>query len=881
MSGALAGVQLGPYRLDAPIGAGGMGEVYRGTDTRLGRQVAIKILPAAWAADPERRARFEREAHAIAALNHPHICTIHDVGRERDVDYMVMELIDGQTLADAIGRQPMALDRALAYAIAVADALDAAHRHGIVHRDLKPANVMIVKAKSGAVSGQAKLLDFGLAQIAAAAAGATAADVTGTGVILGTPQYMSPEQIDGRPADARTDIFAFGALLYEMLTGRPPFDGSGSPALMAAILRSDPAPIETVRPAVPAALAWLIRICLAKSPDERFASMHDILLHLRRIAAEPESAQGQGASRRRGLAIALAVIGIVAVAVLSIVMARRETRSSAPPVSFTIAPPPGTRFPRGAVQMALAPTGDRIVFVANSPDGVSHLWLRRFDAVEPQLLEGTDGAAYPFWSADGRAVAFYAGSALKRIDSTGGAVQTIAEGAVARGGAWGPDGTIIFGGAGGLARVAETGGTVTPVAASDAARGLGRPVWPTFLPDGRRFLYSVQDSSALAVYQGSLESPAPARRMFSADSNVVISGSSLFSISRRSLISQTYDADRGVITGQPVTIASGLTFDNPARSGGAFAVGADGTIAYRSASPDSRLVWFTRAGARSEAFPDAADYHNPSLSPDGTRVAIEKTDPATREHTIWKLDLARGTTSRLVFDQGGAHEPIWSPDGARVIFSTSRHGSLDFYWIAADGSGKDEPVGDPAARSAREIATDWSSDGQFLAYEMDGVGKRGLWILPIAPLRAPSRFFESAARVGDGAFSPDRHWLAYTSDEAGAPQVYVRRFPESDRPWQVSTRGGIQPRWSHDGSQLFFLGGDGNGTMMSADIRINAGTFQTGPPVALFDTGLRSSSSDRTLYCVTPEGRFLVNLSVEDDSSAPITVLLHWKPPAR
>jgi Tol biopolymer transport system component len=869
-----------------------MGEIYSATDTRLGREVAVKILPAAWAGDPQRRARFEREARAIAALNHPNICTIHDVGHDQGIDFLIMELVEGESLARRLARGPLPLDQALARAIEVADALDKAHRQGIIHRDLKPGNVMLTKTGSGTSRvGHVKLLDFGLARIVTSAVGASAAPptdiqpMTDAGAVLGTLQYMAPEQIEGRPADARTDIFAFGALLYEMLTGRRAFEGSSSPALMAAIMRDEAPSLESVKPPLPSALDRLVRTCLAKDPEDRFASMHDVLLELRWIVPDgrapvPSTGTLRNARRPGWLTWALGIaFAIALLAFLAIYLSRHQALTPASSISFSVYPPEGTRFPRGTAEMAVSPDGSRLVFVALSVDGTRHLWIRRFDSVDARAVEDTEDAEYPFWSGDGRSIGFFARGRLKRTAEAGGSPQVLCEvQGTTGGGTWNRDGAILFSGRNGpIQRVADTGGVATAVTTLDGSRKETAHVWPVFLPDGRRFLYLGRSDNPeqMGIYQGSLDSQQT-HRLLAADSNVGPAGTYLLSLSKGSLIAYVYDSDHGRVVGEPIKVAEQIALDSPLRSGSPFSVNANGVLAYRSSSPDSRLIWFDRTGKEVGSFSARADYHNPSLSPDEKRLAIEKTDPATARHTIWILELSRGIISRLVFDAAGAHQPVWSPDGRRVVFSSTRLGGLDLYWIRADGAGGDELLRSSPER-IEHVVTDWSLDGRFLLYQpRSGARHSNLWLLPISPPGNARPFFEAASNEHQGQFAPNVRWIAYVSDESGAQEVYVRPFPGADRKWRVSTHGGTQPRWRRDGKELFYLAPDGK--LMAADVKIDGSAFDTGTPRALFDSGLRASFLERDQYVVTQDGRrFLVNLSAEDENSAPITVVWNWE----
>ena len=694
---------------------------------------------------------------------------------------------------------------------------------------------------------------------------------------------MAPEQIEGRPADARTDIFAFGALLYEVLTGRRAFEASSSPALMAAILRDDAPSLASTKPELPRALDRLVRTCLAKDPDDRFASMHDVLLELRWIATDsdapaPLTGTLRDARTRAWLPWALGTaLAIGALAIAVVYLPRRQAVTPVPVISFSIYPPEGTRFPRGTAEMALSPDGTGLVFVALSADGNRHLWIRRFDSVDARAVEGAEGASYPFWSADGRSIGFFAHGKLLRIAEHGGSSQIVCDRAQPRGGTWNRDGTILFSGdSGAIQRVAVTGGVATAVTTLDISRKEGAHLWPAFLPDGRRFLYVARtgDREQMAVYQGSLDSPET-HHVLAGESNVGPAGGYLFLLNSRSLIAHVYDPDRAEVVGDPIGVAERLLFDSPQRSGAAFAVSANGTLAYRSASPDSRLIWLDRTGQEIGSVRDLADYHNPSLSPDERRLAIEKTDTATGRHTIWILELTRGTTSRLVFDAAGAHQPVWSPDGSRVVFSSYRIGGLRLYWIRADGAGSEELIANTPEKMDA-IVTDWSLDGHLLLIQ-PRLGGHGLWLLPVAPPGKARLFFEAASNHRQSQFSPDTRWVAYTSDEGGAQEVYVRPFPAGDRKWQVSTHGGVQPRWRRDGRELFYLAPDGK--LMAVDVKPTSSTFGTDVPRALFDTGIRTSFLWHNQYVVTRDGqRFLVNLSAEDQGSAPITVVLNWDP---
>ena len=874
------GDQLGPFRIGHLIGAGGMGEVYRATDTRLDRDVAIKVLPRASAIDAASRDAFEREARAISKLTHPRISTLYDVGSApfggATVPYLVMELVDGETLAARLARGPLPVDQALAVAIEIADALVAAHAAGVVHRDIKPANIMLTR--SGA-----KLLDFGLARLqhslaAAQPAGTFAGNPqTQHSALLGTLPYMAPEQLRGAEIDARTDLFAFGAVLYEMLTGRRAFDAASEAELAAAIREHEPAPLAAQAPRVPPALDRVVTTCLAKDPVERWQTAKDLLRELRWVRDDRTIQAAPAASLRnaRRAAVAAAALAAGLLVVAAIGLTRQPPPASR--VSFSIYPPEGTRFPRGTAEMAVSPDGSRLVFVAISADGNSRLWLRRFADVESRPIDGSDGAHRPFWSPDGRSIAFFAHNRLKRIAEAGGLPQDICEVGWGEGsGTWSREGVIVFGAFGqALSRVAETGGLPTPATALDPSRQQYRHSWPVFLPDGRRFLFLAQsnDPAETAVYQGTLGS-TETRRAFAAVSRVAVVGSHVLTLSKGLLIAQPYNAERVQVGAVATTIAEHVDSDTTQRSGGALSAAAAGVVAYRSASADSRLIWFDRTGSEIGAFPTRADYHHPWLSPDETRVGVEKTDPATGRHGVWILDLARGTSSRLLLDATGAHRPIWSPDGTRIGFGSNRLGGHDLYEIASDGSGGERLV--LSSKEGGLEVTDWSLDGRFLLYQIKRRGTYDILALPLSPAREPQGVLETSAEEIHAMFSPDVRWIAYTSNESGSPEVYVRAFPDAGARWQVSVRGGAQPRWRRDGKELFYLALDGR--LMAVAVNATPAGIETGPPRPLFDTGIRGGFLDRrNQYLVTKDGqRFLVNLSAEDENSAPITVVMNW-----
>jgi Tol biopolymer transport system component len=606
---------------------------------------------------------------------------------------------------------------------------------GIVHRDLKPGNVMLTK--SGV-----KLLDFGLARFlppggGERGAGAGAADpLTTEGAIVGTVPYMSPEQLRGEAADARSDIFAFGAVLYEMITGARAFAANSQAELAAAILEHDPPAITTCQPLAPPALDRVVATCLAKHPEDRWPRARDVLRELKWIRDDgdrrPPPVAARASRRNRWLAGAGVAAG-VAIAVLATVMWPRESAAPAPPprVSFTIEPPKGTTFPRASAQIAISPDATRLVFVALSTDGTSRLWIRRLDATESRLIAGTDGAQYPFWSPDSRSLAFFIhGEKLVRVDADGGARQELSDVFMPQGGAWAGD-QILFSSNGTLHRMTTTGGVVTPVTTLDASRKERRHAWPAFLPDGRRFLYASlpAEDGQPAIYQGTLDSTST-ERVLTGSTSFVLAGTRLLSVNNRSLVVQTLDAERARVSGEPTTLASGVGVDVRGANGG-FAASGGRVLAYRVVGDHSRLQWFDRQGRPETAFQQTADYQHPWLAPDETHVTIEKTDPSTRRHGVWILDVPRDITTRLLVDPSGAHVPVWSPDGRRIVFGSNRLGGNDLYAMSADGTGEQTLVLESPHHFILQ-PTDWSTDQRFIVYTE--YNRRGdIWILPMVP----------------------------------------------------------------------------------------------------------------------------------------------------
>jgi len=882
-----AGTRLGPHEILSLIGAGGMGEVYKARDTRLDRIVAIKVLPAHLADSTELRERFEREARTIASLNHPHICTLYDIGRQDGTDFLVMEYLEGETLAMRLLKGPLPLDQVFRYAIEISDALDKAHRKSVTHRDVKPGNIMLTKNGS-------KLLDFGLAKLKQAAAPAATPlsqlptltqNPTVQGTILGTMQYMAPEQLEGKvdELDGRTDIFAFGAVVYEMATGRKAFQGKSSASLIGAIMSSDPPPISSLQPMTPPALDHVTKKCLAKDPDDRWQTARDVWHELCWIAeggsqaGMPAPVVPQRKSRER-LAWSVAAIlfaGLVAALALGAVAYLRRAPADQQAVRFSIDPPDKARFSTAFGFLTVSPDGSKLAFQAVDASGKSQLWVRPLDSEAAQPLPGTDNPIQPFWSADSRFLAFYADGKLKKIAVSGGSAQTLAEASTAAGpfnnGAWSREGVVLFIKDNVIYRASAAGGAATPVTQLDASRKEVGHYWPQFLPDGNHFLYLALTSNPenSAIYVGSLDSKER-KLLLNAISDVAYVPPGYLLFSREgTLMAQPFDAQRLELTGEAVPIAEDVQF-NPANGSTTFAASENGVLTYRTGSvQDVQLTWTDRDGRKLGPVGEPGVYRQIALSPDEKRVAVDRIDPQTGGRDLWLLELSRGIFSRLTSDPAMEMDPVWSPDGSQIVFASSRKGPRDLYRITLS-SGQEELLLESRDNSSPE---DWSRDGQFIVYEANGTvgGWKGVSLLPLSGDRKPKPILDTSFRKDEMQISPDGRWIAYISDESGRWEVYVQPFQSPGEKLRLSTNGGGQPRWRKDGRELFYLALDG--TMMA--VPISAGvTISPGIPNSLFQTGI-TVNPVVDQFAVTGDGqRFL--LAVPLEFAPPISVVLNW-----
>ena len=844
------GTRLGPYEVIAPLGAGGMGEVYRARDTRLGRDVAVKVLPAIFSADSDRLHRFEQEACAASALNHPNILIVHDIGAHDGSPYVVSELLEGETLRKRIAGTGLAQRRAIDYALQIAHGLAAAREKGIVHRDLKPDNIFIT------TDDRVKILDFGLAKLTEPTKNVEAqTDVltrrvnTDPGAVMGTAGYMSPEQVRAQRVDHRSDIFSLGVVLYETLSGKRAFRGDSAVETLNAILKEDPLELSESNSQINPALERVVMHCLEKSPERRFQSARDVAFALEALSGLSSSrtmttplppTAGRPKNRERLAWIVATGLLLVLLAALPFVIAYlRRAPIDERVLKFSVLLPEKTNLTGTVPAVALSPDGRRLAFVATY-EGKDLLWVRSLDSLSAQVLsesEGT-GPSTPFWSPDGRFIAFFAGGKLKKIDASGGPPQILCDAAGGaggpRGGTWNRDGVIVFGTVSGpLYRVSAEGGEATTVTALDQSRFENSHRWPYFLPDGRHLLYFVRSNQAEGggVYVGSLDAKETKRLLPTVSSAAYAPPGFLLFLRIDTLMAQPFDTDKLELTGEPFPVAEHVAY-NPGLGRGAFSVSETGVLAFRSGSGQiDQPLWFDRGGKQIGSLGEAGIYFNLWLSPDERRAAVDRSDPQTGANDIWLFDLSRGIPSRFTTDPGSDSNPLWSPDGSRIVFTSSREGVLNLYQKVASGVANEEVL----LKSGEEkVPDDWSADGRFIVFEtLNPKTKWDLWVLPMYGDRQPSPFLQTEFNERQAQFSPDGKWIAYTSDESGTRDVYVQTFPAPGGRWRVSTGGGTQPRWRRDGRELFYIAAGRK--LMAADVKPGA-TFEAGVPKLLFDT---------------------------------------------
>ncbi|HUO85150.1 MAG TPA: protein kinase [Thermoanaerobaculia bacterium] len=899
------GTRLGPYEITAHLGAGGMGEVYRARDTRLGREVAVKILPSEFGENAQLKLRFEREAQTISQLSHPHICLLYDVGESRierlassptgdsvsspdpqssTLSYLVMECLEGETLAERLVRGPLPVDQVLRIGVEVADALEAAHRRGIVHRDLKPGNIMLTK--SGA-----KLLDFGLAKSAeqpplhlltgsgesVSSSPTELRPLTTEGTIVGTFQYMAPEQIDGQPADERTDIFAFGCVLYEMLTGRRAFEGKSKGSLIAAIVSGQPQPVISLQPTTPPALDRVIQECLQKDPDDRWQSAHDIRRELEWIrglfssggtAVEPQS-PAHRRKRREGLAWALAVILPLA-AIAATWMTTRNSAAELPVLVSAIAPPTGTELVAtgdAGGPVTISPNGRHVTYVAKDDQG-PRIWVQSLETGVAKPLPGTSGGMFPFWSPDSRSLGFFQAGRLQVMDLESSAPRAVAEAADARGGSWGPDGTILYSPftQSGIWRVPAGGGEGVEVVKIERPYTTLR--WPAFLPDGRRFVYLAAthvdpDNPETAIWLGSLEGGKP-RKLFQSLGDAIPYGEFLLSLQGTQLVARKLGD--GTIEGKPIPIRDNVLYDSGTWRTIA-SVSSSGLLVVQSTGGQlgSRLIWLDRAGkATGEILPQDT-YTDVAIAPGGDQIAMSIGDPGG---TLFLYDVERGVRTRFSFIDGTAGFPVWTPDGKQVIFNGMTAQSNGIFIKPVDGSRSERLVleDDDGLRP-----TDVTPDGRFLLYDKRTPGEGNIMAVPIAG-GEPFAVVKDPGQQVDGHLSPDGRWITYVSTWGGGRSVFLAPFPGPGGKWQVSgDTAAIYAWWNSNGNEILYL--SANGSMNSVSISFEGNGVHLGSPQQLFSINVNTNS--RSIGVSRDGTRFLARIASERSSGA-ATLVQNW-----
>jgi Tol biopolymer transport system component len=886
-----AGSRFGPYEILSVLGTGGMGEVYKARDTRLDRDVAVKVLPFSFAGDPDRLRRFEQEARAAAALSHPNILAVYDVGIHDGRPYLVSELLAGATLREALAEGALPPSKAIDIARQTASGLAAAHANGITHRDIKPENLFLVQ------DGRVKILDFGLAKLREGAgnrSGQTRPAATEVGVVLGTANYMSPEQVRGLAADSRSDIFSVGVVLFEMLAGTRPFRGDSAVETMSAILKQDPPDLSPDTFKVPPALDRIVRHCLEKHPDERFQSTRDLAFALQSslTGSSPASASmGSLAGspyaavprrRRERIAWSVATVFCLTTLALAAFAYLRSTPAAAiaPVVRVAIPVPETARIDRmlnpssGLTPLALSPDGRYLAFVA-SVDSTSFLWLRPLDSLTANRLAGTAGAIGPFWSPDSQSIAFFANGKLKRVGVAGGEPQTLCETDGLGGATWNQEDVILLspatGGESGLVRVSARGGTISPVTHLDPAHAETNHVWPHFLPDGRHFLYNIIGRDDAGIYVGSLDSADRTQLVpFNLKDPDDVGLSTLayaapgyvLYVRGQTLVAQPIDLGHFKMSGPAVPIAEGVEKIGPGSA--AFSVSNTGVLAYWAGTgvPTSQLTWRARDGSVISSLGDPGRYINVVLAPDERRIALSRVDPG-KQSAIWVLDVTRGTSMKVSFDPVSL-EPVWSPDSASLVYGSARDGPPSLIQKAVTGAGQDVVL---LKSDHGNTPTDWCADGTIVFQAGTANDRSDVLMLPPTGDRRPTAVLHTPSNELNARCSPDGRWLAYSSDESGRDEVYVMSFPKSGGKWPISTGGGTQPLWRRDGTELFYVAPDRTVTA----VRINGGsTFEAGTATRLFK--LRGSS-----YAPTADGRrFVTDEPIGEAGPRPITVVLNW-----
>jgi Tol biopolymer transport system component len=869
-----SGTKLGPYEILSPLGSGGMGEVYRARDTRLDRDVAIKVLSGHFVSTPSLKERFEREARTISQLSHPNICRLYDVGSQDGSDYLVMECLEGETLADRLNRGPLLVEEVLRYGAQIADALDKAHQQGVIHRDLKPGNIMLTKAG-------AKVLDFGLAKQAQATSASASVltamtagkPLTVEGTIVGTYQYMAPEQIEGSEADTRTDIFALGCVLYEMATGTRAFAGKTQASVIASILATEPPPLSSVVPMTPPALDRLVRSCMAKDREDRIQSAHDVKLQLDWIAEAGSQAGIPApvvARRRVSQRLAWVVAAMAAAAAIAFAIGF-VLRAPVPPHPLRVSILPPDQHSFDPLSIALSPDGTKLAFVATVAGLAPQLWVRPLDSTAAQPLAGTEDASFPFWSPDSRSLGFFAQGKLRVIDASGGAVQTLADAAQPRGGAWGTDGTILFtpNPTSPLLRIPAAGGTPSQAMRQDKAAASTATItaqrWPAFLPDGRHFIFfqfSRGDQGARgAIHLGALDSQQDTI-LVGADYCGRYANGHLMFVRGGNLMTQSFDEKKLKTTGNAVPIAEQIVGDD--RGDAAFSLSSDGKLIFaggQAATLD--LAWYDRSGKKGDVI-DSGTFQDAHISPDGKKASAARADTAGHLE-IYIYDLVRGTKSQFSFSQSRDDDPVWSPDGNTIVFDSARNGRIDLYTRPANGARQEELL---YHDDVDKYPSSWSSDGKYIAYEALSNGHFDVWVMPMFGDRKPFAFLQEKYNIRYPVFSPDTRWMAYTSAEAGHGQVYVVAFPKPGGKFLVGD--GTAPAWGRNGKELLYV--DDHSRIASVEVTAHGDSMELGRPQILFPT----QPVGPGLFEVSPDGNRFLLMQAPLQNSTSLTLVLNW-----
>ena len=878
-----SGTKLGPYEIQSPVGAGGMGEVYRARDLRLDRTVAIKILPSHLSGDPDAKQRFDREARTISSLNHPNICTLFDIGHQDGTDFLVMEYLEGETLADRLCKGPLPIQQLFKYGIDICDGLDRAHRSGVIHRDLKPGNIMITK--SGA-----KLMDFGLAK-ASVASSAAASNLTVTlstpaqshpltaqGTVVGTFQYMAPEQIEGKESDARSDIFALGAVLYEMATAKRAFEGKSAASVMAAILERDPPSIYTTTPTAPPALDRLVKTCLAKDPDERWQTAHDVKLQLRHIA--------DGSSTSATAVVALpprkhrpllawtvaAVLGVLAI--VAVMMSAFSGAKKAQVLRIEVAPPEKMQFNLSGDTggpAAISPDGNFIVFSAKIPGGLSQLFLRPLDSLQAQPLPGTEEGMFPFWSPDSKTVGFFTTGKLKRLDLGAHTPVTLCDTVLGRGAHWGTDGTILVSLSynTGISRISANGGEPTLLTRVDNTTYSSHR-WPFSLPDGKHFLYTAvnhttPNSAETGVFFASIDGKEN-RFLMHTLSNAVYAAGNLLYMREGTAVAQPFDPASGKFTGEPRALQENIQLDGSLWREN-LSVSQTGLMVYASAmSYEGETVnWYDRSGKSLGQVGESGAFQDLELSPDGKKFAYS--DVNTAAATIWVHDISSNIKTKITYNGGVTRSPIWAPDGSRIAYVSNQGDKIE---VKSLSGGAPEETLVTTNDQTLSLVSDWSRDARYIMYQQ-GTGLRlNLKYVSLSGDRTPKSYINGATHEWQGMFSPDGHWVAYMASDNGQPQVFVAPFPWTGEKYQISTGNGAEPRWRADGKEIYYWN---FAELVAVDVDGSRPAFQVGKTTKLFPFSFRGLGRE---YAVARDGQRFLIITQSGGTSQPLTLVQNW-----